>query len=44
MDLKAWGDRFKFPKGSINNFAIYTHELKKYCQQDVDITHKLYNI
>ena len=41
--LKAWGDRFKFPKGSIENFAHYTHELRKYCQQDVDITHKLYN-
>jgi len=41
--LGAWGDRFKFPKGSIENFAHYTHELRKYCQQDVDITHKLYN-
>ena len=40
--LGAWGDRFNFPKGSINSFATYTHELKKYCQQDVDITHKLY--
>jgi DNA polymerase I-like protein with 3'-5' exonuclease and polymerase domains len=41
--LGAWGDRFKFPKGSIENFAHYTHELRKYCQQDVEITHKLYN-
>ena len=41
--LGAWGDRFKFPKGSIENFSHYTHELRKYCQQDVDITHKLYN-
>jgi DNA polymerase-1 len=40
--LGVWGDRFNFPKGSINSFATYTHELKKYCQQDVDITHKLY--
>ena len=40
--LGAWGDRFNFPKGTIDSFATYTHELKKYCQQDVDITHKLY--
>ena len=41
--LKAWGDRFKFPKGSIENFAKYTDELKKYCIQDVEITHAVYN-
>ena len=40
--LGAWGDRFNFPKGSIENFAHYTEELRKYCMQDVDITHKLY--
>ena len=40
--LGAWGDRFNFPKGTIDTFATYTHELRKYCQQDVDITHKLY--
>jgi len=40
--LGAWGDRFNFPKGYIKSFAKYSFELLKYCRQDVEITHKLY--
>ena len=40
--LGAWGDRFNFPKGEINSFYKYSEELKRYCMQDVNITHKLY--
>ena len=40
--LKSWGDRFDFPKGHIKSFASYSFELLKYCRQDVEITHKLY--
>ena len=40
--LKSWGDRFNFPKGHIKSFASYSFELLKYCRQDVEITHKLY--
>ena len=40
--LGAWGDRFNFPKGEIGSFYKYSEELKRYCMQDVNITHKLY--
>ena len=40
--LGAWGDRFNFPKGEIASFYKYSEELKRYCMQDVNITHKLY--
>ena len=41
--LESWGERFKFPKGSIENFDYYTEEMLEYCKQDVNITYKLYN-
>ena len=41
--LESWGERFKFPKGSIENFDYYTEDMLEYCKQDVNITYKLYN-
>ena len=41
--LESWGERFEFPKGSIENFDYYTEDMLEYCKQDVNITYKLYN-
>ena len=40
--LESWGERFEFPKGSIENFDYYTEDMLEYCKQDVNITYKLY--
>jgi len=42
--LKAWGDRLGFPKGDVDTFEVYTPEMLEYCKQDVNITHKLFNL
>jgi len=42
--LKAWGDRLGFPKGDVETFEIYTPDMLEYCKQDVNITHKLFQI
>ena len=42
--LKAWGDRLGFPKGDVETFEVYTPDMLEYCKQDVNITHKLFNI
>jgi len=42
--LKAWGERLGFPKGDVDTFEIYTPDMLEYCKQDVNITHKLFNI
>ncbi|HAT63166.1 MAG TPA: hypothetical protein DCS66_00995, partial [Flavobacteriaceae bacterium] len=42
--LEAWGDRLGMPKGSVESYKVYTPETLEYCKQDVNITHKLYNI
>ena len=39
--LKAWGERFKFPKGDFTEFDYYTPEMLEYCKQDVRITRKI---
>jgi len=41
--LESWGERFKFPKGSVESFDYYTEDMLEYCKQDVNITYKLYN-
>ena len=42
--LKAWGERLGFPKGDVDTFEVYTPDMLEYCKQDVNITHKLFNI
>ena len=42
--LKAWGDRLGFPKGDVETFEVYTPDMLEYCKQDVNITHKLFQI
>ncbi len=39
--LKAWGERFNFPKGDFTEFDYYTPEMLEYCKQDVRITRKV---
>ena len=39
--LKAWGERFNFPKGDFTEFEYYTPEMLEYCKQDVRITRKV---
>ena len=41
--LESWGERFEFPKGSVESFDYYTEDMLEYCKQDVNITYKLYN-
>jgi DNA polymerase I-like protein with 3'-5' exonuclease and polymerase domains len=42
--LKAWGERLGFPKGEVETFEVYTPDMLEYCKQDVNITHKLFNL
>ena len=40
--LAAWGKRFCFPKGQIDDFTFYSKDMLEYCKQDVNLTYKLY--
>ena len=42
--LKAWGERLKFPKGDHDDWTKLTPEMIKYCEQDCDVTHKVYDL
>ena len=42
--LGTWGDRLKMPKGDMTSFEFYTPAMLEYCQQDVNITHKLFKV
>jgi DNA polymerase I-like protein with 3'-5' exonuclease and polymerase domains len=41
--LKAWGERFGFPKGDFKGFDTLSDEMIRYCKRDVDITVKLWH-
>ncbi len=42
--LKAWGEKLNMPKGGEDvNFSKYDFNMLKYCKQDVEITHAVYN-
>ena len=42
--LRAWGDRLKFLKGDYDDWTQLTPEMIKYCEQDCDVTHKVYDV
>ena len=42
--LEAWGKRLQMPKGMMDTFDVYTDDMLEYCKQDVNITHRLYDI
>jgi len=42
--LKAWGEKLNMLKGGEDvNFSRYDFNMLKYCKQDVEITHAVYN-
>jgi DNA polymerase I len=42
--LKAWGDRFKYPKGDFTDYdGGYCEEMAEYCVRDVELTTRLHD-
>jgi len=39
--LEAWGERFKYSKGSFSDWSGYSKEMEVYCIQDVKLTKKV---
>ena len=42
--LAAWGERLKFPKGDYHDWSALTPEMVEYCQQDVRVTERAYQV
>jgi len=42
--LGSWGERLNFPKGDYNDWSKLTEEMVKYCEQDLRVTGKTYEV
>jgi DNA polymerase I len=42
--LDAWGKRVGCKKGDFKDFSKFSQEMLEYCIQDVEVTHKIFNI
>jgi len=42
--LEAWGHRFKDYKGSFKDFGKFSQEMLDYCEQDVSVSFKLFQL
>lgn len=42
--LASWGKDLNFSKGEIKDFSYFQSEMIPYCENDVELTHKLYDI
>jgi hypothetical protein len=42
--LSKWGERLNFPKGDYDDWTKLTPEMVGYCQQDVRVTQRLYEL